>query len=149
LQLAKIHLFTIEISMQNNTYITYGPEAGSYSFLKENINKQAADAGFSAEKLGELELIVNEMTTNLKTATGELMLCIAEEKNRQYLELICIDNEPSIADPEKRLLGSSPRLLAERGFDCIKRLADHFEVHTMLGWGTMLICRIFKNSEHK
>jgi anti-sigma regulatory factor (Ser/Thr protein kinase) len=135
--------------MQNTTYITYGPEAGSYSLLKKNINKQAAEAGFSAEKLSELELIINEMTTNLKTATGELMLCIAEEKNRQYLELICIDNEPSVADPEKRLSGTSPKLLAEKGFECIKKLADHFEVHTMLGWGTMLICRIFKNSDNK
>lgn len=135
--------------MQNTTYITYGPEAGSYSLLKKNINKKAAEAGFSAEKLGELELIIHEMTTNLKTATGELMLCIAEEKNRQYLELICIDNEPGVADPEKRLSGSSPKLLAEKGFDCIRKLADHFEVHSMLGWGTMLICRVFKNSDKK
>ena len=147
--MANIHLVTTDKLMQNTTYITYGPESGSYSLLKKNINKQASEAGFSAEKLSELELIINEMTTNLKTATGELMLCIAEEKNRQYLELICIDNEPSIADPEKRLSGSSPRLLAEKGFECIKRLADHFEVHTMLGLGTMLICRIFKNSDSK
>lgn len=136
--------------MQNTTYITYGPEAGSYSLLKKNINRQAAEAGFSAEKLSELELIINEMTSNLRTATGELMLCIAEEKNRQYLELICIDNEPRVADPEKKISGTSPRrLLAERGFECIRKLADHFEVHTKLGWGTMLICRIFKNSEKK
>jgi anti-sigma regulatory factor (Ser/Thr protein kinase) len=135
--------------MQNSLYTTYLPQAGSYSLLKTNINKKAAEAGFDAQKLSELEMIINEMTSNLKTATGELMLCISEEKNRQYLELICIDNEPGIVDPQKRLSGSAPMLLAEKGFDCIKKLADHFEVHTMLGWGTMLICRIFKNSDNK
>src|SRR5215217_4060362 len=128
--------------MQKTTYTTYSGVAGSYPLFKRNINERAAEAGFSAQKLSELDMIMNEMTSNLEAATGELMLCIAEEKNRQYLELICIDNDPRIADPEGRLSGTALKGLAEKGFECIRKLSDHFEVHTMLGLGTMLICRI-------
>lgn len=136
--------------MNNTTYTSYQPKAGSYSLLKKDINKQAADAGFSPEKLEELEMIVSEMTSNLLkySQSGELRMCIAEIKNKSYVELICIDSAPEVADEAKKIISEdlSPST-GQTGLDCIKKLADYFEFYKMIGWGSILICRIYKNSK--
>lgn len=135
--------------MNSTTYTSYQPKAGSYSFLKKDINKQAADAGFSPEKLEELEIIVSEMTANLLkfSQSGELRMCIADIKNKAYLELICIDSAPEVAKVAKSLISEpTVELRSSKGLECIKRLSDYFEVFKMSGWGTMLICRIYRNS---
>jgi hypothetical protein len=31
----------------------------------------------------------------------------------------------------------------------IKRLSDYFEIYSIVGWGTVLLCRLYKNSEHQ
>lgn len=136
--------------MNNTTYTSYQPKAGSYSLLKKDINKQAADAGFSPEKLEELELIVSEMTSNLLkySQTGELRMCIAEIKNKAYLELICIDSAPDVADEAKQMISEDPSAnSSQKGLDCIRKLSDYFEFYKMIGWGSILICRIYKNSK--
>lgn len=136
--------------MNSTRYTSYHPKAGSNSLLKKDINKQAADAGFSAEKLEELEIIVSEMTANLLqySQTGELRMCIAEIKNKAYLELICIDSAPDVADEAKKLISDdSSAIPSQKGLDCIRKLSDYFEFYKMIGWGSILICRIYKNSK--
>jgi anti-sigma regulatory factor (Ser/Thr protein kinase) len=131
----------------NNSYC---PQTGIYSILKKDISKQASEAGFSQKKLEELEIIVTEMTSRIYKLSllPEVRMCIAEEKNRKYLELICIDSAPEIASTAKVIISdASAELHSTKGLDCIKRLSDYFEVFKMSGWGTMLICRIYKNSE--
>ena len=136
--------------MTNTTYTSYQPKAGSYSLLKKDINKQATDAGFSPEKLEELEVIVSEVTSNLLkySQTGELRMCIAEVKNKAYLELICIDSAPDVAEDAKRMISEEVSAHGEKtGLDCIRKLCDYFEFYKMNGWGSILICRIYKNSK--
>ncbi|HEY0667772.1 MAG TPA: SpoIIE family protein phosphatase [Sphingobacteriaceae bacterium] len=123
-----------------------------FSLLKKDINKRAIEAGFNAKKLGELDIIVSEMTSNLlKYADkGELLMCIAGEKNNEYLELIYIDNGPGISDPERMLVdGMSTASTTGHGLGSIKRLSDFFEIYSMRGWGTIMLCRIFKNAAPK
>jgi anti-sigma regulatory factor (Ser/Thr protein kinase) len=133
--------------MKSTIYTSYSPKAGGSAVLKNDINKKAAEAGFSNEKLDELEIILTEMTSNLLTAKGELLLCIAEEKNKRYLELICIDTDPGIADQSTLFSSDTAATEAEKAFEGIRSRSDHFEIHKLIGWGTMLICRIFKNSD--
>lgn len=137
--------------MDNATHITYCAEDRSYfSLLKKDINKKATEAGFSPKKLGELDIIVAEMTSNLikYAAKGELLMCITGETDQEYLELICIDSGPGIGDPAKMMVdGVSTANTFGNGLGSIKRLSDFFEIYSITGWGTILLCRIYKDSE--
>lgn len=136
--------------MDNATHTSYFAGDRSYfSLLKKDINKKALQAGFSAKKLGFLDIIVAEMTSNLlkHAEAGELLMCITGEKGNEYLELIYIDNGPGIADPERMLMdGISTSITTGHGLGSIKRLSDFFEIYSMRGWGTIMLCRIFKST---
>lgn len=136
--------------MNNATHTSYNAEDRSYfSLLKKDINKKAAEAGFSPKKLGELDIIVAEMTSNLlkHAEGGELLMCITGEEDNEYLELICIDGGPGISDPAKMMVdGVSTASTSGNGLGSIKRLSDYFELYSLQGWGTILLSRIFKNS---
>lgn len=139
--------------MDNATHTSYCAEDRSYfSLLKKDINKKATEAGFDSKKLSELDIIVAEMTSNLlkHAEKGELLMCITGEKDEEYLELICIDSGPGISDPERmKLDGVSTTSTSGNGLGSIKRLSDYFEMYSIIGWGTILLCRIYKNSEHQ
>lgn len=138
--------------MDNATHTSYCAEDRSYfSLLKKDINKKAAEAGFSSKKLGELDIIVAEMTSNLvkHAEKGELLVCITGEPNQEYLELICIDSGPGMSDPERmKIDGVSTTSTSGNGLGSIKRLSDYFEIYSIVGWGTILLCRIYRNSEN-
>lgn len=137
--------------MDNATHISYNAEDRSYfSLLKKDINKKATDAGFGPRKLSELDIIVAEMTSNLlkHAEKGELLMCITGESEHQYIELICMDSGPGISDPAKMMLdGVSTTSTSGNGLGSIKRLSDYFEIYSLPGWGTILLCRIYKNSD--
>ncbi|MBC8052215.1 MAG: SpoIIE family protein phosphatase [Sphingobacteriaceae bacterium] len=139
--------------MDNATHTSYCAEDRSYfSLLKKDINKKAAEAGFTSKKLGELDIIVAEMTSNLikHAEKGELLMCISGEKDCEYLELICIDSGPGISDPERmKVDGVSTTSTSGNGLGSIKRLSDYFEIYSILGWGTILLCRIYKNPDQQ
>ena len=137
--------------MDSATHTSYFAGDRSYfSILKKDINKKAAEAGFSARRLGELDIIVAEMTSNLlkHAENGELLLCFSGEADQEYLELICIDSGPGILDPARMMLdGVSTTSTSGNGLGSIKRLSDYFEIYSLPGWGTILLCRIYKQSE--
>lgn len=137
--------------MDNATHTSYFADDRSYfSILKKDINKKAADAGFDSKKLSALDIIVAEMTSNLlkHASKGELLMCVTGEQDREYIELICIDSGPGISDPERmKIDGISTTNTSGNGLGSIKRLSDYFEIYSIVGWGTILICRINKNSE--
>lgn len=136
--------------MDSATHTSYCAEDRSYfSLLKKDINKKAAEAGFGAKKLSELDIIVAEMTSNLlkHADKGELLMCVTGEKDNEYLELICIDSGPGISDPARMMIdGVSSVNTSGNGLGSIKRLSDYFEIYSLLGWGTILVCRIYKDS---
>jgi anti-sigma regulatory factor (Ser/Thr protein kinase) len=139
--------------MDNPTYISYLVDDRSYfSLLKKDINKKAGLAGFSAKKLDRLDIIVAEMTSNLLkyAEKGELLVCVTGEEEHEYVELIAIDNGPGIANPERMMLdGVSTASTSGSGLGSIKRLSDFFEVYSLQGWGTIMLCRLFKHAKPK
>ncbi|MFD2162378.1 ATP-binding protein [Paradesertivirga mongoliensis] len=139
--------------MDNATHTSYCAEDRSYfSLLKKDINRKAAEAGFDSKKLSELDIIVAEMTSNLlkHADKGELLMCITGEAGQEYLELICIDSGPGISDPERmKLDGVSTTSTSGNGLGSIKRLSDYFEIYSIKGWGTILLCRIYKSPEDR
>lgn len=137
--------------MDNPTYKSYCAEDRSYfSLLKKDINKKAAEAGFSIKKLSQLDIIVAEMTSNLlkHAVKGELLMCVAGDPGDEYLELICIDSGPGISDVAKMMVdGVSTTGTSGNGLGSIKRLSDYFDIFSLPKWGTILICRIYKDPE--
>jgi anti-sigma regulatory factor (Ser/Thr protein kinase) len=137
--------------MDNATHTSYNAEDRSYfSLLKKDINRTASAAGFNARKLSALDIIVAEMTSNLlkHAERGELLVCVTGDEGDEYLELICIDSGPGIADPTKMMVdGVSTTSTSGNGLGSIKRLSDYFDIYTQPGWGTILLCRIYKNAD--
>jgi len=119
-----------------------------FSLLKKEIHRRAGEAGIVAERLNELDIIVAEMTSNLYKYSddGELLMGVFQNNGSPYIELICIDNGPGMANPSRMMLdGMSTTNTMGHGLGSIKRLSDTFELYSLTGWGTILLSRIYND----
>lgn len=144
--------------MVDATHTSFAAHDRSYfSLLKKEIHRRAEEAGINEERLHELDIIVAEMTSNLYKygVDGEILLGVFPNSGSPYIELICIDNGPGMANPNRMIQdGISTTNTLGHGLGSIKRLSDTFEVFSQPGWGTILLSRIYndpkaakKNSE--
>ena len=137
--------------MDSATHTSYFADDRSYfSLLKKDIHKKASDAGFADKKLAELDIVVAEITSNLfkYAVRGEILMCIGGGKDKEYIELLSIDSGPGMADTSRMISdGVSSSGTLGQGLGSIKRLTDVFELYSIKGWGTILLCRIYKNSD--
>lgn len=133
--------------MIDYTHTSFAANDRSYfALLKKDIQRIAAEAGLKASRLSELELIVSEMTSNLSkyAKDGELLLGVFGEGNDAYVELIGIDNGPGMAHPQKMIQdGMTTGSSLGHGLGSMKRLSDVFDLYSITGWGTILLCRIY------
>ena len=136
--------------MVDATHVSYRADDRSYfSILKKEIHNRASEANFSLRKIGEIDIIVSEMTSNLNkhAADGEILLGHVKDDFQEYLEIISIDNGPGMSDPTKMLAdGFSTTSTLGHGLGSIKRLSDTFELYTQKGWGTIALSRVYKKS---
>jgi anti-sigma regulatory factor (Ser/Thr protein kinase) len=120
-----------------------------FSIIKKDIRLKAEAAGFSDKRLGDLDLVVSEMISNLHKYAigGEILAGLFREGDNQYIELICIDDGPGMAFPQKMLEdGVSTGKTLGMGLGSIKRLSDKFDIYSMKEWGTVILSRINKNN---
>jgi len=121
-----------------------------FSIIKKDIHQLAEDAGFEKKKLGDVDLIVSELTSNLHkyAKDGEILAGLFEESDgNHYIELISIDYGPGMADPQKMMVdGYSSTNTMGMGLGSIKRLSDKFDIYSQRGWGTIVLSRIHKIS---
>ena len=76
--------------MVNATHTSFTADDRSYfSLIKKDIHKLVAEAGYSQTKLGEIDIIVSELTSNIQkhvTGGAEILVSLCkEEKNAQRL----------------------------------------------------------------
>lgn len=137
--------------MVSSTHTSYPAEERSYfAVLKKDIHNKAIAAGFTPAKIGELDIIVSEMTSNLAKygKQGEILIKVEGEGESTYLELICIDNGPGIADLERMMMdGMSSTNTLGHGLGSMKRLSDFFQIYSLGGWGTIIVSRIYKRAD--
>lgn len=117
-----------------------------FAILKKDIHALAASANFSTVKLGEIDIVVAEMVSNLSkyAREGNVFVKLIEEQGVQGIEIICTDNGPGISDLNKMLAdGSSSHNTLGHGLGSMKRLSDDFQVYTQKGWGTIILARIY------
>lgn len=118
-----------------------------FALLKKEIHVLAVKAGFSETKVGEIDIIVAELVSNLiKHANGgRLLVKLVKQQNIDGIEIISIDNGDGIADVNKMMAdGMSTTNTLGHGLGAIKRLSDVFQVYSQKGWGTILLSRVFK-----
>lgn len=117
-----------------------------FSLIKKDIHQRLIEAGMELARIAEVDIITAEMTSNLfKYADdGEILFGLFNEDGVPYIELICIDSGPGIQNPSRMLQdGVSTSNTMGAGLGSIKRLSDTFDMYSILGWGTILLSRIY------
>jgi anti-sigma regulatory factor (Ser/Thr protein kinase) len=128
--------------MVKETFITYKLEERSYvSAAKRDIHNRATAAGFSSKAVGEIDIIIAELASNLIKHTpqgGELVYRITGEENHKLFEVFSMDNGYGENDIQRMLKdGHSSTNTLGHGLGAIQRLSDHFQIYSMKGWGTV------------
>jgi len=135
--------------MDSTVHTRFNAEDRSYfSILKKEIHGLATHAGFNGTKVGEVDIVVAEMTSNLikHAGGGEILARVLQEDDNTSIELISIDNGPGMTDPKRMTEdGMSTANTLGQGLGAMKRLSDIFEVYSLKDWGTIVLSRIYKN----
>lgn len=129
-------------------HICFTVEDRSYfSLLKKEIHGIATKAGFGENKVGEIDIVVAEIVSNLVKhgKGGKLLVKLVQQDGIDGIELISIDNGDGMADVSKMVVdGMSTTNTLGHGLGAIKRMSDVFQVYSQKECGTVLLSRIFK-----
>jgi len=137
--------------MVDATHVSFIANDRSYfSLIKKEIHRAAGEAGFDEARINMLDLIVAEMTSNLfkYSDDGEILMGIFSNGGSPYIELISIDNGPGMVNPSRMMQdGMSTGSTLGHGLGSIRRLSDTFELYSQIGWGTIVLSRVYNDPE--
>ncbi|WCT10714.1 serine/threonine protein kinase [Mucilaginibacter jinjuensis] len=137
--------------MVDATHISFTADDRSYfSLIKKEIHRLAAEGGMEQGRINQLDLIVAEMTSNLfkYSNDGELLMGLFPNGGSPYVELISIDNGPGMVNPARMMQdGISTSNTLGHGLGSMKRMSDTFELYSQIGWGTIVLSRVYSNPE--
>jgi anti-sigma regulatory factor (Ser/Thr protein kinase) len=135
--------------MVDATHISFTASDRSYfSLIKKEIHQAATQAGLTPARVHELDLIVAEMTSNLfkYSDDGEILMGVFSNGGSPYIELISIDNGPGMVNPAKMMQdGMSTTNTLGHGLGSMKRLSDTFDLYSQIGWGTIVLSRVYSD----
>jgi anti-sigma regulatory factor (Ser/Thr protein kinase) len=133
--------------MVNRTHVAFKADDRSYfAILKKQIHNLAVGAAFSEVKVGELDIIVAELVSNLvkHAGGGQVLVKLIEEAGVQGIELISIDNGPGMTDVSRMVAdGVSTKNTLGQGLGAMQRLSDVFQIYSQKEWGTLILIRMF------
>ena len=136
--------------MVNRTHVAFKADDRSYfAILKKDIHALAVGASFTDAKVGELDIIVAELVSNLvkHAGGGQVLVKLVEDGGRQGIELISLDNGPGMTDITRMVAdGVSTKNTLGQGLGAMKRLSDVFQVYSQKDWGTVILIRLFKDA---
>lgn len=129
----------------------YRIEDRSYvSLIKKEIAKAAESIGFSAERIGRLDIIVNELASNLLkhgVRKRELLWKSFVHKQEAGIEILAMDAGGGISNTGLAMQdGYSTSGTAGEGLGAIKRLSDTFDLYSLSGVGTAVLSRLYTNN---
>src|SRR5215831_17430290 len=114
--------------MGNRHYTTFRADDRSFfSLLKKDIHQQVVAAAFDDIRIGKIDIIVAEITSNLgKYAEGgQLLAGMGSDAYGRYFEVIGMDAGPGIPDLGRVLSdGYSSTGSLGHGLGSIRRLSD-------------------------
>jgi len=130
----------------DNAFTSHVIEDRSYvSYIKREIHSGVVRAKFSERKVGEIDIVVSEITSNLikHAARGELLYRIETSDSESTIQLLGIDDGPGIADMPKMMKdGESTTQTLGQGLGAIHRLSDIAQVYSKPKWGTIVYSMI-------
>lgn len=135
--------------MVNRTHAVFKANDRSFfAILKKDIHAMAAATeNFSAKKLGEIDIIVAELVSNLvkHAGGGQVLAKLVEENGSQGIELIGIDDGPGMKDVSRMSEdGVSTKKTLGQGLGAMRRLSNLFQVYSLENWGTVILIRVFE-----
>lgn len=103
----------------------------------------AAECHFDEVEAGRLALVVTELGTNLVRHARNGRLLLSMRSAQREVEVLSVDEGPGIADVERSLddgfsTGSTPGT----GLGAVRRLAQHFDMHSSVPQGTVIVARV-------
>jgi anti-sigma regulatory factor (Ser/Thr protein kinase) len=137
--------------MHFETHISFSIEERSEAaWIKREIREVAESIGFHGQALGQVEIVVSEIISNmLKHAAGhrEILVKQIRSGDNAGIEIIGIDNGPGMSELPKMMHdGVSTTNTLGQGLGAIKRLSHYFDIYTQIGWGTIILSRVYINN---
>ncbi|GAA4799794.1 anti-sigma regulatory factor [Streptomyces ziwulingensis] len=102
--------------------------------------------GFSSHRAGEVALAVTEAATNVNrhAVDGALLLRAVRTAAEAGVEFLTVDSGPGIPDVDAALAdGTSSAGTLGIGLGAVSRLADHFDLHSVPGRGTVMTAQFW------
>lgn len=124
------------------------PDRTYQSFVRSELRKLCEAVGFTGHRLGEAEIIVAEITSNLvkHAQKGGEILARVFIRPVPGIEFIAIDRGPGMSRPGKMLEdGLSTANTLGQGLGAIRRLSDVFDLYSLPDWGTVLFSRLYRD----
>ena len=116
------------------------------AFLKREIHLQASKLTFSERQVGEIDIIVSELCSNLTkhVGSGEVLFRVMTlEGGQSVFEILAIDKGAGMSDPKQMMRdGISTSNTLGQGLGAMERLSSLFQLFTMPGWGTVLYSKV-------
>lgn len=112
----------------------------------------AAQAGFDSVAAGRLALVITELATNLiRHATdGRLLLTLHSAQGPPTIEVLSMDRGPGIRDMSLSMQdGYSTAGTPGTGLGAVRRQADHFDMHSTVPGGTIVLAHVWPGSHEK
>ncbi|CAM5403043.1 PPM-type phosphatase domain-containing protein OS=Streptomyces alboniger OX=132473 GN=CP975_04240 PE=4 SV=1 [Streptomyces alboniger] len=105
--------------------------------------------GLSAHRAAEVALAVTEAATNVRrhAEDGALLLRVVRTEEQAGVEFLTVDAGPGMTDVAAALAdGSSTAGTLGIGLGAVSRLADHFDLHSVPGRGTVMGAQFWPRS---
>ncbi|MGW3288766.1 ATP-binding protein [Streptomyces sp. NPDC001002] len=106
----------------------------------------ARRVGFSGHRVAEVALAVTEAATNVHrhAVDGALLLRSVRSGDAAGVEFLTVDSGPGMTDVAAALAdGASSAGTLGIGLGAVSRLADHFDLHSVPGRGTVMTARFW------
>jgi anti-sigma regulatory factor (Ser/Thr protein kinase) len=119
------------------------PDSSAVGSARRTAVTVAERLGFSETLAGQVALVVTELATNLVRHAGGGTMIVQSGGPEGGLELLALDQGPGIANlPEALRDGYSTGGTQGVGLGAVARLADHCEVFSTPGGGTIVLTRL-------
>jgi anti-sigma regulatory factor (Ser/Thr protein kinase) len=127
------------------------PDRTYQGLTRSELKKMAESAGFTGHRLGEVEIVIAEITSNLvkHTTKGGMILARIIVKP-SGIEFISIDDGPGMKRPAHMMEdGVSTSQTLGQGLGAIRRLSSSSDLYSQPGWGTVLYSRLYLEKNFK
>ncbi|HET7231865.1 MAG TPA: SpoIIE family protein phosphatase [Longimicrobium sp.] len=122
-------------------------DASAAGEVRRRAVRVAQALGFDETAAGRAALLATEAATNLSkhaTAGGTVFIRPVERGGVAGVELLAVDAGPGIGDPAAALRdGHSTSGTPGTGMGALSRQSDEFELFTLPGRGTVVLCRVW------